>query len=53
MSPEVYLRRPPSENEQYRFDRMLQAAAERGVKINVVVFEEVPVVMCCMSHRSD
>ena len=33
LSPELYLRRPPAQNEQYRVDRMLQAAAERGVKV--------------------
>lgn len=47
LSPEVYLRRPPSENEKYRLDRMLLAAAERGVKVNVVVFKEVPQFMSC------
>ena len=45
VSPEVYLRRPPSENEKYRLDHMLQAAAARGVKVNVVVFKEVPQFM--------
>ncbi|OJJ42490.1 hypothetical protein ASPZODRAFT_2119907 [Penicilliopsis zonata CBS 506.65] len=45
VSPEVYLRRPPSENEQYRLDRMLLAAAQRGVKINIIVFKEVTQVM--------
>ncbi|KAL4972864.1 hypothetical protein BDW66DRAFT_154355 [Aspergillus desertorum] len=50
VSPEVYLRRPPSENEEYRLDRMLQAAAFRGVKVNVVVFKEVAVAMCLDSH---
>ncbi|KAL4733609.1 hypothetical protein BDV11DRAFT_213620 [Aspergillus similis] len=50
VSPEVYLRRPPSENEEYRLDRMLQAAAVRGVKVNVVVFKEVAVAMCLDSH---
>ncbi|KAL4809820.1 hypothetical protein BDV18DRAFT_166572 [Aspergillus unguis] len=52
VSPEVYLRRPPSENEQYRLDRMLLAAAERGVKVNVIVFKEVPVVMCLSSDHT-
>lgn len=47
LSPEVYLRRPPSENQQYRLDRMLHAAANRGVKINIVVFEEVKEIMIC------
>lgn len=41
LSPELYLRRPPSKNEQYRLDRMLQAAAQRGVKVNVIVYKEV------------
>ncbi|KAF2462067.1 hypothetical protein BDY21DRAFT_412544 [Lineolata rhizophorae] len=41
LSPELYLRRPPAKNEQYRIDRMLQAAAERGVKIKIIVYKEV------------
>lgn len=41
LSPELYLRRPPSRNEQYRLDAMLQAAAERGVQVNVIVYKEV------------
>jgi phospholipase D1/2 len=28
-------------NEQYRIDRMLQAAAQRGVRINIIVYKEV------------
>lgn len=42
LSPELYLRRPPAGNEQYRLDRMLRAAAERGVRVNVIVYKEVP-----------
>lgn len=41
LSPELYLRRPPSRNEPYRIDRMLQAAAQRGVKVNIIVYKEV------------
>lgn len=41
LSPELYLRRPPSYNEQYRLDRMLQAAAARGVEIRIIVYKEV------------
>lgn len=41
LSPELYLRRPPSKNEPYRIDRMLQAAAQRGVKVNIIVYKEV------------
>ncbi|KAL8382836.1 hypothetical protein RB595_006557 [Gaeumannomyces hyphopodioides] len=42
LSPELYLRRPPARNEQYRLDRMLQAAAERGVQVRIIVYKEVP-----------
>lgn len=41
LSPELYLRRPPARNQQYRLDRMLQAAAQRGVKVNIIVYKEV------------
>ncbi|KAI1111792.1 phospholipase [Nemania sp. NC0429] len=41
LSPELYLRRPPSRNERYRLDNMLRAAAERGVDVNIVVYKEV------------
>ncbi|KAL9105294.1 MAG: hypothetical protein Q9227_009509 [Pyrenula ochraceoflavens] len=41
LSPELYLRRPPSKNENYRIDRLLQGAAQRGVKINIIVYKEV------------
>lgn len=42
LSPELYLRRPPARNEQYRLDRMLQAAADRGVQVKIIVYKEVP-----------
>lgn len=45
LSPELYLRRPPSTNEQYRLDRVLQRAAERGVKVNIIVYKEVTQVL--------
>ena len=44
LSPELYLRRPPARHEQYRIDRMLQAAAQRGVKVNIIVYKEVSVI---------
>jgi phospholipase D1/2 len=46
-NPELYLRRPPSQNEKYRLDRMLFAAAERGVKVNIIVYKEVASVLTC------
>ena len=42
LSPELYLRRPPCSNEQYRLDRMILNAAQRGVKVYVIVYNEVP-----------
>jgi len=47
LSPELYLRRPPSANEKYRLDRMLLSAAERGVKVNVIIYKEVSSVLSC------
>lgn len=47
LSPELYLRRPPSANAQYRLDRMLFAAADRGVEVNIIVYKEVPCVLTC------
>lgn len=41
LSPELYLRRPPSNNAQYRLDAMLKAAAERGVTVNIIIYKEV------------
>lgn len=41
LSPELYLRRPPAQNEQYRIDNMLLAAAQRGVRVSIVVYKEV------------
>ena len=41
LSPELYLRRPPSRNEQWRLDRTLQRAAQRGVKVKIIVYKEV------------
>ena len=40
-SPEIYLRRPPAKNEQYRLDNLLKATAERGVQIRIIVYKEV------------
>lgn len=51
LSPELYLRRPPTKNEQYRIDRMLQAAAQRGVKVNIIVYKEVTQALTCKFLR--
>lgn len=50
LSPELYLRRPPALNEQYRLDRLLKAAAERGVKINIIIYKEIPQALTLSSE---
>ncbi|KAI1498694.1 phospholipase D/nuclease [Biscogniauxia marginata] len=52
LSPELYLRRPPSRNEQYRLDNMLRAAAERGVEVRVIVYKEVKQALSCDSAHT-
>ncbi|KAH9914591.1 phospholipase D/nuclease [Fomitopsis serialis] len=41
LTPEVYLRRPPAFNKEWRLDRLLKRKAEEGVRIYVVVYKEV------------
>ncbi|KFA67692.1 hypothetical protein S40285_00963 [Stachybotrys chlorohalonatus IBT 40285] len=52
LSPEVYLRRPPSKNERYRLDNMLRAAAERGVKVYIIVYKEVEAALTLNSSHT-
>ncbi|OAX84109.1 hypothetical protein ACJ72_01521 [Emergomyces africanus] len=52
LSPELYLRRPPAKNEPYRLDRMLQAAAQRGVLVNVIVYKEVTQALTLSSSHT-
>lgn len=41
LSPELYLRRPPALAEKWRLDRLLQRKAQEGVKIFVIVYQNV------------
>ncbi|KAK9728794.1 hypothetical protein K7432_000759 [Basidiobolus ranarum] len=50
LSPEVYLRRPPSENQDFRLDRLLKKKAEEGVIINIMVYKEVSMALTINSH---
>ncbi|GIZ46370.1 hypothetical protein CKM354_000949800 [Cercospora kikuchii] len=52
LSPELYLRRPPALHEQYRLDRLLFAAAERGVQVYVIVYKEVTQALTLSSHHT-
>ncbi|KAG0017166.1 hypothetical protein BGZ81_010865 [Podila clonocystis] len=45
LSPELYLRRPPEKNEQFRLDRLLKRKAREGVKIYIVVYKEVSLAL--------
>lgn len=52
LSPELFLRRPPHFNQQWRLDYTLKRAAERGVKIYVIVYKEVKQAVTCNSEHT-
>lgn len=41
LSPELFLRRPPYYNQEWRLDQILKRKAEAGVKIYVIVYRQV------------
>jgi phospholipase D1/2 len=41
LSPELFLKRPPFYNQQWRLDQVLKRRAQAGVKIYVSVYKEV------------
>ncbi|KAK7228761.1 hypothetical protein V2G26_000931 [Clonostachys chloroleuca] len=49
LSPELFLRRPPFYNRDYRLDQLLKRKAEEGVKIFVIVYKEVEAALTCNS----
>ncbi|KAL2267401.1 hypothetical protein VTJ83DRAFT_4678 [Remersonia thermophila] len=49
LSPEMFLRRPPHYNQEWRLDRILKRRAEAGVKIYVMVYREVEAALPCNS----
>ncbi|EXX61011.1 phospholipase D [Rhizophagus irregularis DAOM 197198w] len=52
LSPELYFRRPPSENEEFRLDRLLKRKAEEGVMIYIVVYKEVKYSLTLDSYHT-
>ncbi|KAI9306139.1 hypothetical protein BJ944DRAFT_264042 [Cunninghamella echinulata] len=52
LTPELYLRRPPSHYPEYRVDALLKRKAEQGVKIFVVVYKEVSQAMTLDSRHT-
>ncbi|CCG82002.1 putative Phospholipase D1 [Taphrina deformans PYCC 5710] len=41
LSPELYMRRPPALSEKWRLDRLLQRKAQEGVKIFIIIYQNV------------
>ena len=52
ISPELFLRRPPFYNQEWRLDQVLKRRAEAGVKIYVVVYKEVVRALTCNSAHT-
>ena len=52
LSPELFLRRPPHYNREWRLDRVLKRRAEAGVKIYVIVYKEVNQAITCNSAHT-
>jgi len=52
LSPELFLRRPPSDSKEWRLDRVLKRKAELGVKIYVAVYKEIACSLTCNSAHT-
>lgn len=52
LSPELFLRRPPYYNQEWRLDQILKRRAEAGVKIYVIVYREVEAAITCNSAHT-
>ena len=52
LSPELFLRRPPFFNQEWRVDQVIKRAAERGVQVYVIVYKEVQQALTCNSAHT-
>ncbi|KAI9756547.1 MAG: Bifunctional dehydrogenase and ferrochelatase [Chaenotheca gracillima] len=52
LSPELFLRRPPYFNQEWRLDQILKRRAEAGVKIYIIVYKEVNQALTCNSAHT-
>ncbi|KAI9468470.1 MAG: hypothetical protein EXX96DRAFT_590746 [Benjaminiella poitrasii] len=52
LTPELYMRRPPSKYPEYRLDALLKRKADQGVKIYVVVYKEVEMALTLDSRHT-
>ncbi|KAL2177077.1 uncharacterized protein P884DRAFT_292301 [Thermothelomyces heterothallicus CBS 202.75] len=52
LSPELFLRRPPYFNQEWRLDQVLKRRAEAGVKIYIIIYREVEAALTCNSEHT-
>ena len=52
LSPELFLRRPPYFNQEWRLDQILKRRAEAGVKIFVIIYKEIERAITCESAHT-
>lgn len=52
LSPELFLRRPPHDNQEWRLDQVLKRRAEAGVQIYIIVYREVQAALTCNSEHT-
>ncbi|KAI0837866.1 phospholipase D/nuclease [Hypoxylon sp. FL0890] len=52
LSPELFMRRPPYYNQEWRLDKILKRRAEAGVKIFVIIYREVEAALTCNSEHT-
>ncbi|KXH66563.1 hypothetical protein CSAL01_10737 [Colletotrichum salicis] len=52
LSPELFLRRPPHHNKEWRLDQILKRRAEAGVQIHIIVYREVEAALTCNSAHT-
>ncbi|CAO3639133.1 unnamed protein product [Cunninghamella blakesleeana] len=50
LSPELYLRRIPSENAHWRLDQVLKRKADQGVKVYIIIYKEVALTIPLFSQ---
>lgn len=52
LTPELFLRRPPYYNQEWRLDQILKRKAREGVKIYIIVYKEVEAAISCHSQHT-
>lgn len=52
ISPELFMRRPPYYNQEWRLDQILKRKAEQGVKIYIIIYREIEMAITCDSAHT-